>query len=444
MATYTYSTNVGNTTANGSAGTSLDQTRRMYNFGDRIAEIEPAQALFMSYLYKNRKIPTDDPIFKLLEQRHQWQRRNFYLGEGDASQEYTSGTTYLNDGEGDDYTATYVLYDRFGRSTDTTETRPEFFIVGQVVAIADSDGTARRFRIAAVDTLVSGAGNLDVKFLALFSATCTFEDGAKGQVIGSAFAEATGAPLGWKDELYDREGYTQIFKTSIPIFSGTNQATRFRGKPNEMLRVWKEKLKEHKMDMEQSAMFGYGASGGGATVQYSWGILPYTETYGNNYSFNYGNFSYDSFLDAMEDFFAPESGNSMDKLVLCSRKVLNKMNKLGEGGFLNNTVGSSQYRMDIQNIQGQFGHNVTKVNTIFGTLHFMAAPLLRNMWEDYAIAIDLKNVAWRPLKANGINRDTFIKTNVQDNDVDGRKDLITTEAGLEVNLPETHAIFKWS
>jgi len=34
-------------------------------------------------------------------------------------------------------------------------------------------------------------------------------------------------------------------------------------------------------------------------------------------------------------------------------------------------------------------------------------------------------------------------TNVQNNDVDGRKDMILTEAGLEIALPETHAVLKF-
>lgn len=440
MADTTRYTYAGLSTLTSNSATSLDNTRRTFGLGDRIAEIEPMQSLFMSYLSKNRKVYTDSSIFKLLEQRHQWQRRNFHLGEAVGSAAYTAGTTIMSTPT----VKTYCLYDRYGRETGTTETIPEFFIAGQVVAIVDTDGTIRRFKLSTTPTVASGSGTLEVAMVATFSATCAFADDAKGQIIGSAFAEATGAPLGWKDELYDREGYTQIFKTSIPIFSGTSQATKYRGKPNELLRVWKEKIKEHKMDLETSSMFGYGAAGGGATVQYSWGILPYTEAYGKSYSYNYADFSYDSFLTSMEDFFAPESGNSTDKLVLASRKVLNRMNRLGEAGFLHNTVGSSQYRMDISNIKGEFGHNVTKVNTIFGNLHFVQSPLLRGIYEDYAIAVDLKNVAWRPLKGNGVNRDTFIKTNVQDNDVDGRKDLITTEAGLEIDLPETHAIFKWS
>jgi hypothetical protein len=58
--------------------------------------------------------------------------------------------------------------------------------------------------------------------------------------------------------------------------------------------------------------------------------------------------------------------------------------------------------------------------------------------------IDLKNVAYRPLAANGVSRDTQIITNVQNNNVDGRKDIVLTEAGLEISLPETHTLLKFS
>jgi len=146
----------------------------------------------------------------------------------------------------------------------------------------------------------------------------------------------------------------------------------------------------------------------------------------------------------MKDFYAPESGNSGDKLVLASRKVLAYLNKLGSNGFLNNTVTSSSYKLDVQNIQGAFGHQVTKINTIFGNLHFVAEPLFRGQDENLAIAIDLANVKYRPLQGNGVSRDTHILTNIQNNNVDGRKDMVMTEAGLEISLPETHAVMKWS
>ena len=202
------------------------------------------------------------------------------------------------------------------------------------------------------------------------------------------------------------------------------------------------------MDIEQAMLFGYGSASAEAIAtaptRHSWGIVPYTNINGKVYNMSYASSGYDAFLDAMEDFFAPESGNSGNKLVLASRKVITYLNKLGSGSFLNNSIGSSQYRLDVQNIPGAFGHSVTVVNTIFGNLHFVAEPLLRGPWEDYCVAVDMKNVAYRPLSGNGVSRDTFIETNVQDNGIDGRQDQIITEAGLEISVPETHAILKFS
>ena len=213
---------------------------------------------------------------------------------------------------------------------------------------------------------------------------------------------------------------------------------------------------EHKMDIEHAMLFGVGADDSTTTgpVRRTWGIIPYTEYYGKIKTFTYANSSYDDFIDAMEDVFSPESGNSGQKLVMCSRKVMSFFNKLGGSSFLGNTMalghtattsgGSNGYTVDIQNIQGQFGHLITKVNTLYGDLHLVEQPLLRGMWEDYAIMVDLKNVAYRPLAANGVSRDTQIITNVQNNNVDGRKDIVMTEAGLEIQLPETHTLLKFS
>ena len=225
-------------------------------------------------------------------------------------------------------------------------------------------------------------------------------------------------------------------------------ATEYRGIKNEFQRIWQDKLMEHKMDIEQAMLFGYGATlndaSTSAPVRQTWGIVPYTNTYGKVYNMSYASSGYDAFSDAMEDFFAPEGGNSGNKLVLASRKVITYLNKLVNGSFMNNSVGSSQYRLDVANVPGSFGHNVTVVNTIFGNLHFVSEPLLRGPWEDYCVAVDLKNVAYRPLVGNGVSRDTFIETNVQDNGVDGRQDQIITEGGLEISLPETHAVLKFS
>jgi hypothetical protein len=466
-----YSGQAGNDVA---SSVDINDTRRKFNFGERVAELAPVQSPFFVYLSKVAKKATNDPVFKFLEQRHQWQRRNFEVHStgadvlADASQITANGSNTLAAGE--DLLLT-CNDDEYGKISSGSNCN--FVIPGTVLALKADDGNVYRFKVAedAVQ-LASGTGTYSATSPAqgeIYHETDTgittvsaealicidtvpvdtaISAGNKGQVLGSAWAEGTDSPVGWEDKLYDREGYCQIFKTGMNIFSGTALATEYRGIANEFQRIWQDKLMEHKMDIEHAMLFGAGSTyndqSTSAPLRTSWGILPYTESFGKIYNMSYSSSGYDAFLDAMEDFFAPESGNSGNKLVLASRKVITYLNKLGSGSFLNNSVGSSQYRLDVNNVPGAFGHTVTMVNTIFGNLHFVAEPLLRGPWEDYCIAVDMKNVAYRPLVGNGVSRDTFIETNVQDNGVDGRQDQIITEAGLEISVPETHAILKFS
>ena len=454
---------------------SLDNTRRVFNFGERVAELAPQQSPFFVYLSKVAKKATNDPVFKFLEQRHQWQRRNFIVSTAFEPGTPAHGSAVSNN------LVIKCAYDRFGKISGNTGASATaahkfdacYFIVGgQILALMGDDDVVRYYKVGEDATIGSGIAHTDkvetdsseafgyttitaAKLLNASGTTIVAANNAaagnQAMVVGSAWAEGTDSPIGWEDKIYDREGYCQIFKTGMSIFTGTSMATEYRGIKNEYQRIWQDKLMEHKMDIEQAMLFGQGhtsaaneATGGTAAVRQTWGIVPYTNTYGKVYSMSYASSGYDAFLDAMEDFFAPEGGNSGNKLVLASRKIITYLNKLGGGSFLNNSVGSSQYRLDVQSIKGAFGHQVTVVNTIFGNLHFVAEPLLRGMWEDYAVCVDMGNVAYRPLVGNGVSRDTSVETNVQGNAVDGRQDMILTECGLEISLPETHAILKFS
>ena len=429
-------------TGGAAGGVSIDDSRRIYNFGERVSELAPQQSPFFTYLAKVAKSATDDPVFKFLEQRHQWQRRDFSIKTASGVLAIDATVAAMK---------VVCSYDKYGvECASGKSAAPQFLLVGQVLRIG-----GKAFKITGVTVGAGTSGTYDAStastytslaLVALEAVAVTIAIGSKAQVIGSAWGEGTLDPEGWKDDMYTREGYCQIFKTAIQLFSGTALATRYRGRPDEYKRVWSDKLMEHKMDIEHAMLFGIGKAdeSSNGPVRYTHGMVPYAEANGKNYAFSYSGSTYDTFVDAMQDFFAPETGNSGDKLVLTSRKVLAWLQKLGSNSFLNNTVTASSYKLDVQNIQGSFGHQVTKVNTIFGNLHFVAEPLFRNQDENIAIAVDLANVKYRPLAGNGVSRDTHIITNVQDNNMDGRKDMVLTEAGLEISLPETHALLKWS
>ena len=111
-------------------------------------------------------------------------------------------------------------------------------------------------------------------------------------------------------------------------------------------------------------------------------------------------------------------------------------------GLLIATIGQDPVgginRYNFESSQGAFGHKVMTIETVHGTLHLVKEPLFRGISSGFMLFADMTKVAYRPLVGNGINRDTYITTNVQSDDEDLRKDMILTEAGLEVSLPESH------
>ena len=52
------------------------EIRRLYNFGQAVSELSVEQTPFFRLVSKTGKKSVNDPEFKMLEQRHQWQRRS--------------------------------------------------------------------------------------------------------------------------------------------------------------------------------------------------------------------------------------------------------------------------------------------------------------------------------------------------------------------------------
>ena len=139
----------------GSAGSTLDSsvsindTRRKFNFGDRVAELAPMQSPFFVYLSKVAKRATNDPVFKFLEQRHQWQRRNFEV----ASVVFNPGAevagTALANAEDLHITA---KYDKYGKIS-SADNHCEFIVPGSVIALVADSGTVFKFKVDHASTV---------------------------------------------------------------------------------------------------------------------------------------------------------------------------------------------------------------------------------------------------------------------------------------------------
>ena len=259
-------------------------------------------------------------------------------------------------------------------------------------------------------------------------------------------------------EIDDDFGYTQIFKTAAEM-TNTAIATRYRGYADEWSRIWALKLREHKVDIERSMLFGQRARQGKSQLPDGMvGHIVRTVTPtdgGSNFSYSRGSaymkttttgeFTYDRFLGDLEVVFDPARGGSSEKLCLASLPVITQLNKVGDGGFLDISTASTQVQLNapLEGRTGAFGHKIMQLETIHGGLAIVKEPLFRGYSSGLMLIVDMGQVAYRPLVGNGVNRDTHIITNVQQADEDLRKDVIITEAGLEITVPESHAMYSF-
>ena len=482
--------------------------RRKYNFGDMVSELNLAQDPFYRFLSKVAKKPTDDPEFKFTERRSSYTKRYAYMAFFDADGGAVPGTQSDTDHTATanssvfsfkmftDYNNNGNIQNIYGQTlkyaAGETGTQPTFFVPGQIVkmAIGDTSGTPTGYELYKVNTvdLKTEANYAIINCTCLKSAgsavefmdpnvngvlgTGSIAAGTKSKsqedlepykcyVVGTVFAAGTGYPETWNDQPFSTgTGQTQIFKTSC-VMNNTDRATVLKYEGNEWARIWKEKLIEHKWDIEQAMLFGNLNS----TARTSEGAVNFISTYGNVFDLDLATKTQDAFLDDMSALLDPRYNNASSTVFFCSTAVYNWLHKMS--GYFANNVGivqpgsgnstpttfpamtaasSSAGRVDMT-MAGRkkvFGVDVTTISTVYGDMN-----VVRNVHLDGTdikiLGINMKYCAYRPLVGNGINRDTSVYVGVQtleNSGVDRRVDQILTEAGMEWCCPETHAI--WS
>ena len=457
--------------------------RRKYNFGDRVSELAIAQDPFFRFVSKVAKKPTDDPSFKFTEKRGSFHKRYAYVvAGGDVKDEaitdaktnaQTAGLKmYLK--MGTDYKNKGNLVNRYGQTVDyylgQAGTDPIFFVPGQLVKIpttsannATNNQTVKDYIVGKI-TKVYTDGNytqIEITVIKTVAAANAFlmgvhlsTDGAadktaseeelapyKCYVVGSAHGEGEGYPETWKDQPYSTSyGTTQIWKTSMAM-TNTARATVLKYEPNEWARVWKEKLIEHKWDMEQSLLFGTQNSDHNTTQ----GAVDYISNYGNYFTLDTTSKTSDGFLDDMSAYLDPRYNGSSATVFFVNTGVYNWMHKLG-GYFKNNLEISPNFNSDMA-LSGKkkvLGVDISTFSTPYGDMN-VARNIHLDGTDIQMLGINMKNCAYRPLVGNGVNRDTSVYVGVQtleNSGIDRRVDLILTEAGMEWSHPESHAVWK--
>lgn len=505
-----------------SQGSSLStgDLRRTYGFIPipKASEVGPEATPLFAIVNKLARNPTDDPQPKFLEHRNVNHRRYAYVvahGTSIGGYSTTDATiTYTNVDAGDEYwvrmAADYksagnigVVFDAEGNTRSAfavgaSGTRPEFFLVGQIVKIpcvaagagaTNTDAAAFNtidYFTGRIEQIVLNTNTVDLRLIIKKPLTANRDlagwgsgnntadypisslsagnlaklrifdqlERARCYVVSTAYARGSGIPESWNDNPFST-GYsnTEIFKTVLAM-DNTTRATVMKIAPDEFGRAWRNKVIQHNQDCEGGCLWSHlGTSTDikGKTIYHTQGIADYALNYGNVFQLSTSKTA-DDFLDDMATYMDERynGGNDRATLWLADKATMNWLMKISGYSAQNVAAGGTYSAMSMRYTEWRdikLGDGMLRKHVIwtpYGDMNLMRSPSLDGTGI-CILAVNLDEVEYRPLVGNGINRDTAVYVGVQsleNSGVDGQVDLIQTEAAFVCKAPEKHAVWK--
>ena len=232
-------------------GTAPDQ-RRMYNFGSRVIQLNPNSSKFFTFLAALRKFPTDDPVFRYLQDRRRtaWTSREFFLAANvNSGSEITEGVAYafsVDDNESSPASIDWLKNGDLFQVNTIYDTNGFGAVTVRIEGAVTDAGTTSTFQGKIIQVASGGIAT---------SSTGVLSNNDRAQYVGNAFDEDAGAPDAVSETLGDNFGNCQYFKHSFEM-TEIALATRYRGYPNEWNELWGLTLEEHKAALHRSMIMG--------------------------------------------------------------------------------------------------------------------------------------------------------------------------------------------
>ena len=255
-------------------------------------------------------------------------------------------------------------------------------------------------------------------------------------LIGSAYEEGSEAPEGIAYDPVEKYNYCQIFRNSL---EATNTAIETHLRTGDAIREAKrEALMYHSTDVERSAWFGSRdqTTRNGKPVRTTEGFFTWlTRENPANVKTLGATTSLKQLEDELKKAFRYGSNEKMgwigDQAMLIVQRIVRK---------------NSQGMELIQN-QREFGMNVSRLITPFGTVVLKTHPMFNRITssagvytsvDSWLAVMDMSRVGYRYLR----NRDTKYQTGQENNGQDGMKSGYITECGFAFEQAITHYLIK--
>ena len=314
-------------------------------------------------------------------------------------------------------------------------------------------------RISAIDTTNSVITFVLDAAASVDNAASTYS-GVTVRSTGRAFAEGSGAPTGHRNVFPINPGnYTQIFKTTKSFTATALQQPLFYDKEGGWSKGMMDATRDHMIQIENAMLFGQRASDattdtntGDSTIVrrtggIAWFLTQYEAANGGTFLYRNGGSALTSNSDEEKRIITTDSTRTISSSLwealeerMFRRTLTGTNEKLMIGGHKAIAAVLKKYRANVQvnrdfMEERKLGLTLQTIQTDYGTLHLKSHPRFNDdaTLKYDAFILDMNALKFRPMRT----RDTHVKPNVQDKKTDGREDLILTEAGLEMNFPES-------
>jgi len=245
-------------------------------------------------------------------------------------------------------------------------------------------------------------------------------------LIGSSYAEGTGAPRAVTRNPIKFFNYTQIFKNTYEL-TGTADKTKARtGDPwsNDK----KRKSFDHSRDIELSILFGrrFETVGDNGKPKRTFGGLRTFIPVSNTTIFTQfatSNAGADALVDAIAPVFDFNTGAGDTRMMFVGNQAAITLGKIFNK--VPNVVINNTERVKV------YGVHFTELILPQGRVLVKTHPLMsrHGIYRNSAFVVDFDAFKWAPLEG----RDTKVKDDVQTEDEDVRRGFLMTEGGIQVD-----------
>lgn len=262
-------------------------------------------------------------------------------------------------------------------------------------------------------TVTRGAGG---------TTAATIADGVGLLLIGSAFAEGTGAPRAVARNPIKYTNYTQIFKDTYEL-SGTATET-FARTGNAWSNDKKRKMYDHARAIEMAILFGRASEttgSNGKPLRYMGGLRSFLPS--TNITVFSSATTVSTFLDAITPMFNFDTEGGDTRIAFMGNTAITELNKI--------LLGTTNVRVNWDKKIDVFGMDFTEMVLPRGRLLMRSHPLLslEPIYQKSAAIIDFASFKYVAMKG----RDTLVKDDVQLKDEDVRRGFVQTECSLMVD-----------